>query len=311
MLPLFLVACSGGPTATTTEGSPAADTAATGGTGELPLEKRFAFVVFADPHIASNPEHEVRLAAAVDWVNGVAVERQVDFVAVVGDVGWGAGLPVAKALLDELDVPYLPVLGDNEIATGHEQGFADTFAPQYELLASTFAGFSRGPVEVENPVHEQTSWFQNFAFDHEGMRFVGLDWCSRNDDNVVLSEVAELHDFDGGTLPWFQDELATLDLGPDENVVLFSHHPMEQMPGGFLVEDWPAVVEATSPVGHRIAAGFAGHLHLDLDVPDTDGGYDVFVTDATWDDENTVRVVEVWGNGERFQLRQELVVVPF
>jgi hypothetical protein len=80
-------------------------------------------------------------------------------------------------------------------------------------------------------------------------------------------------------------------LGAEENVVLFSHHPMVQQPGGFFVDDWDAIVRLVSPEAHRVAAAFAGHLHIDQEVRGTDAGYDVFVTDATWDDENTVRVV--------------------
>ncbi len=314
MLLVLWFACSGASSSTedgATDPPDPQDTTSSGETGAAPLEHRLSFVVFADPHISSDPEHEVRLSAAVDWVNGIAVERNVHFVAVVGDIGWGEGLPVAKALLDGLDTPYLPVLGDNAIHKGYEQAFADTFAPQYALLADTFPGFVRGPLEVDNPVHENTSWFQNFAFDHEGMRFVGLDWCSRNHDDPVASEMADLHDFDGGTLPWFREEIDTLELGPDENVVLFSHHPMLQQPGGFFVDDWDAILAAVSPAQHRVAAAFAGHLHLNQEVLDNDAGYDVFVTDATWDDENTVRLVEVWGNNARFELRQELVIVPF
>jgi len=322
MLLTLWLACGGGdadgtgadtpPSTADTSPSPATDSSVSTGDsspGPAPAEHRFSFVVVADPHISSNVEHEVRLAAAVDWINQHTVERRISFVAVVGDVGWGAGLPVAKALLDDLDVPYLPLLGDNEIATDHEEAFADTFAPQYERLATQLDGFTRGPVEVANPIYGQDSWFQNFAFDHGGMHFVGLDWCSRNRDDFFYAELAELHDFDGGTFPWYQAELSELPLGPDENVVLFSHHPMTNTIGGFVTDDWDQIIATTSPVAERVAAGFAGHLHVDWEELGTDAGYDVFVTDATWDDENTVRVVEVWSDDERFELRQELVLV--
>ena len=62
-------------------------------------------------------------------------------------------------------------------------------------------------------------------------------------------------------------------------------------------------------VSDRVAGAYSGHLHLDFEESVLDGGYEVFITDATWDDDNRVRVVEVWGNGERFEYTQELVTV--
>ena len=283
-----------------------------GVTQQQPLEPEeehlFSFVVFADPHIVDEGEHLDRLDTAVDWVNAHADERGIELVVVVGDLGWSGGLELARAHLDGLEVPYLPVLGDNEVHFGDEQLFDEIFADVYADLGVQMAGWRRAESETWNPVYEKTSWFQNFSFNYRGLRLVGLDWISR-DENNVLSEMAQIHDFEGGTLPWFAEELEGLTPAGEEDVLLFSHHAMHLSPGAFGLDDLAQVTDLTSGVADRVAAGWAGHYHLDFEETVAEGGYDVFVTDATWDDENTIRVVEVHQTGYAHTYDQELVVL--
>ena len=302
VLPLILLYACGGEVE---DSDPAEDTDVV---VEGPMEDLFSFAVYADPHLTEAAlEHQERLSAAVEWTNS---QPQIELVVVVGDIGWSGGLPIAKALLDGLNAPYLPIIGDNEVHIGAEETFDDVFADQYALLATVVDDFERGPVEVENPEWHRTSWFQNMRFAYRGVHFIGLDWCSRDDD-FLLGEMAALHDFDGGTFPWFQDELGTIEAGPSEDVLLFSHHPMYLSPGAFNILDMEIVNGETRPLEDRVAAAFAGHWHLDWDEPViTASGYSVHITDATWDDENTVRVVHVRGNGQRFEYEHELVIVP-
>jgi hypothetical protein len=279
-------------------------------TGELPLEHLFSFAVFADPHVTVGAvEHQERLAAAVAAVNDEATSRKIEMVVVVGDIGWGDGLPMSKALLDDLDMPYVPVIGDNEVHAGDGERFDDVFGPQFSLLESTMDAWQRGPVALYDPVLETDVWLQNFSFGYRGIRFVGLDWCSR-DPGTILGEMAELNDYDGGSLPFFGAEVSRIEGIGIEDVLLFSHHPMYVSPGGFSVDEMERITGLTGPVSHRIAANFAGHYHLNHDETVYDAGYDLFITDAIWDDENTVRMVEVWGNGTRFAYEQELFIVP-
>ena len=277
--------------------------------GAVALPFLFSFAVLADPHISTGAEHQERLAAAVGWINDSAAAESIELVVVVGDIGWGDGLPIARDLLDALEMPYLPIIGDNEIHFGDEQRFDEVFASHYALLSDTFGGWRRGTVEAWNPVHEQTSWFQNTSFEYRGLRWVGLDWCSR-DDNSLLSEFAEVHDFAGGTWPFFADELGALgeDGAERGDVLLFSHHPMHL--GAFNSAQMADITGLTGPIHQRIAGAWAGHLHLDAEVVVEEGGYTVWVTDATWDDVNTVRLVKVYGDGERFEYDQELIEVP-
>ncbi len=274
---------------------------------EEELEFLFSFAVVADPHLSTTVEHDERLAGAVAWINDNAAAENIELVWVVGDIGWGEGLLRAPGLLGELTPPYVPIIGDNEVHFGDEENFDQVFEPTYSELGSTFDDFQRGQIEVYNPQFDQTSWLQNFSFSHRGLRWIGLDWCSR--DTGLQGEFAELHDFDGGTLPFFQNELAPLEATESEDVLLFSHHPMHI--GLFDLAEMETLTATTGPIAGRVAGAWAGHLHLDGAVEVPDAGYTAFVTDATWDDENTVRLVQVHGNGQRFEYTQELVLVPW
>lgn len=271
------------------------------------MEELFSFVVLADPHLSDNLDHEERMAAAVAWVNQEQADRDIRLVFVVGDIGWSGGLETARDLLDQLSVPYLPVIGDNEIYLGDELVFDEVMGPVYAARAEELDEWRRGAVEVVDTVGE-TLWLQNFSFSYEGLRWVGLDWCSRSDE-ALASELAELHDIDDGTFPYLEEELSQLPEGPEEDVLLFSHHPMFFFPGGFVENDWEKIVGLVSPVGHRVAGAYAGHLHIDYAEAQEEAGYDLFITDALWDDDVTVRVVTVSGDGQTHQYAQELVVV--
>ncbi len=267
----------------------------------------FSFAVLADPHVTNDGEHLDRLLTAVDWLGEEAAERQIELVLVVGDVAWGDGMEVARSALDELPVPYVPLIGDNEIQVGQEEEYDAVFGPRFDGLEPSFGGFERAATPVWNPQHEQDSWFQNLTFEHKGVTFVGLDWAHRTTGSLV-GESAELYDFEGGTWRHFVAWLDDLpDDGPAEDVVLASHHPMHFSPGAFSSDELDRIMAVTGPLTDRVFANFAGHYHFDAFEYAPDGSYEVIVTDATWDDEITVRVVEVWSDTVRFEYRQEIL----
>lgn len=304
MLLALLFAC--------TADRPATGDSGTGDSGsEAPLDLRFRYVVIADPHVSTvTGENLDRLDAAVEWINGEATVRDLRLVLVVGDIGWGDGLPSARASLDALTIPYVPINGDNEVQLGSEEAYDTTFADHYTDLAMTLPEFEMGPTEVENPEIGATSWFHNLAFTYEGLRFIGLDWASRIID-PLLGELGYLHDFEGGTWPFFTEQLdSAVTGGLQEQVVLFSHIPMHFSPGGFDLDKIATLVAETGPFGDQIWADLAGHYHASASETVPDAGYDLHVTDATWDDEIEVRIVEVWGNEARFAPVTETVVVP-
>jgi hypothetical protein len=83
------------------------------------------------------------------------------------------------------------------------------------------------------------------------------------------------------------------------------------MLGALDVRQMAEVATVLGPVGEYVYAHFAGHLHIDHEQNIEESGIELFVTDATWDDEIRLRVVTVLSNEQRFAYEHELVVVPW
>ncbi len=278
---------------------------------EADLVLQFRYAVIADPHVSTvTGENLDRLDRAVAWINSEADTRDLRLVLVVGDIGWGDGLPSARASLDRLVLPYVPINGDNEIQLGSEEAYDTTFTDHYAALTQAFPDFTLGPVRVDNPEVGAPSWFHNMAFTYEGVRFIGLDWASRILD-PMLGELGYLHDFEGGSWPFFTSQLeAAAADGMGEHITLFSHIPMHFSPAAFDLDKIATIVDETGPLGDQVWADLAGHYHFSASETVPDAGYDLHVTDATWDDDVELRIVEVWGNDRRFAPLTETVVVP-
>ncbi|MBW2458050.1 MAG: metallophosphoesterase [Deltaproteobacteria bacterium] len=273
--------------------------------GEPALESLFTLAVITDSHIASVPDHVDRLTAAIDWIDEHADAQSIELVLVLGDIGWGPGLAQAKELLDTLAVPYVPLVGDNEVHAGDDESFHTTFSPQYEVLDGVVDRWRRAPLPVFDPEADMDAWLQNLAFTYRGVHFFALDLCIRGDD-TIMGEFGDLHDFPGGSFTWFAEQLASLEPSLGESIVLLSHIPM--FLGALDTEEMPVVDALLEPQGAFVYANLAGHLHGNL--LREGSAFDVYVTDATHDDDNTIRLVEVQGNGQRFAYAHTLVVVP-
>ncbi len=273
-----------------------------------PVEFRFTLGVIADPHCTGNAEHAERLDLAVQWLNDHAAERDIELVVVLGDIGWSSGLAEVKPQLDALTVPYVPITGDNEIHSGDEEAFHDTFLPQWQLLSTELESFSLASAPVYNPEIDADSWFNLFSFDHRGVHFVGVDWVVRGDDTLV-GEFGDLHDFDGGSWRWLEDDIGDRLGDPDDSIILLSHIPMHL--GMFDLAEMDLIEVLFASLDDAVYANLAGHVHIDSHETIADGLYEMYTYDATWDDELTVGLVEVSGNDQRFEYTHELHVVPY
>jgi hypothetical protein len=271
------------------------------------MEPQFSFVVFADCHVTGEGARADTLRTIVDWINTEAATRQIELVLVLGDIGWDAGITIARGILDQLTVPYVPLTGDNEIHNGVEADFESTFGPQLTYLETVLDNWQAAPWPVWNPDAEEDSWLQNFSFDHRGVHFIGVDWCDRGEEGLT-GEFGTLHDFEGGSWPWLESDLAGHEMGEANSVLMASHIPMHN--GAFDVAEMSAIKELVDPYKDNVYANLAGHVHLSYELTVADV-YEVYVTAATWyDDLINLRVVSVAGNGESFAYTHELVVVP-
>lgn len=303
MLTLLLTACAGSGTPTTTTDAGPTDTGP-----EPALAYVFSFAAIADPHIVSDPDHESRLIRARDWLDAEADDRGLELVLVLGDIGWGDGLERSAELLGGFDLPWVPVAGDNMLHVGDEERWQQVFDAQIATVAATFDDFAEAPQPTWNPDWDRDSWFANYSFQHRGVDFMVLDWCSRS-DAPIYGDTADLHDFDGGTLPWFQDQVQALEPGPQESVVMASHMAMHMGPGSFNIAMDDVLEGWAGAYADRLALSLGGHLHRNLEDTATVGGWQVEVIDATWEGAVTVAIVDVWGNDRRFDYRIERLMI--
>jgi len=292
-LPLFLTSCG-------------SDSEDGGDSVEPEMEDLFTFVVLADPHIAGPLEHEERLQKAVSWINSVAEERHIELVVVVGDIGWGSGLERSRELLDELEVTYVPLMGDNEVQTDDEERYVMVYESQFERLEDELEEWMKVKESTIHPESGEPVWLQNLRFEHKGVLFVGVDTIIRGVDGI-MGEFGTLNDYPGGSWPFLEEVLSDAEFRPYESIVLAGHVPI--MTGTMDTQEMADVATLVGPVGEWVYAHFAGHLHIDHEADLVEQGMKLFVTDATWDDDITLRMVEVRGNGVRMEYSQENILV--
>jgi len=271
------------------------------------FESLFSFVIIADPHVAGPPEHETRLVRAVDWVNANADSENIELVVVLGDICWGERMEAGLSILDQLEPSWVPIIGDNVLhSSGGDASFATTFQPQLDELAVELDGYEQAPWPVWDERLEEDAWMQNLRFEHRGVLFVGLDWNIRHLTGN-LAEFGDFNDVPGGTHEWLVGSLEGQNDRLDESIILLSHVPM--VLGTFSLTQRAEFAERIAPVKDKVFANLAGHLHIDAFQEEFDAGYETWITDATWDDVNLIRLVRVSANEVEVRYERESVVI--
>ncbi len=281
--------------------------------------RTFSFAVIADPHIAGDLDNKPMLKTAVDWIIGNKDAEDIELVFVVGDIAWGGNIELAKEMLDRLDnvgVSYVPIIGDNEVQCGSEREFARVFDSHYKKLSETLSGWTKAPTPVKG------KYLQNFSFDYKGCHFVCCDFISRQHGN----EGGELHDFAGGSWPWFKNDIRTCSKKKKESIVIFSHIGMFRTGFGtadeflFSKDEMSRIKDFLWDYRDYVDSNYAGHIHQNWHASVWKGLfttiYHVRVTDETWfgqqwpeseDQTVTVRLVEVDSNGRKVNYKQHII----
>ncbi len=283
----------------------------------------FSFAVVADPHISGSADNKAKFKTAIDWIIGNKDAKDIELVFVVGDIGWGGpranrNLKLAKDMLDRLDragITYLPIIGDNEVLCGSEKEFAETFDHQYRRLSNTLARWRKAPTPVNG------KYLQNFSFDYKGCHFVCCDFNSRKWGN----EGGELHDFAGGSWPWFKNDIRACPKNKKESIVIVTHIGMFRTGFGkadeylFAQDEMKKIKGFLHDYRGFVDSNYAGHIHQNWHASVWSGLfttiYHVRTTDETWygaqwpegDDRSiTVRLVEVDSDGPKVSYKQHV-----
>jgi len=260
-----------------------------------------------------------KVNAAVDKVNANLREYDIRFVMVPGDLtdsSEKSEYVKAKQILDSLDVPYFPIIGNHDMWPYYrlEDGswvetetpvgdayFEEIFGDYLDALVEEFPDFARSPTPCHNPDFDITSYFDNYSFTYMGYHFVCLDMVTRAhapEEYPGIGPDAALHDFEQGTWQWFKDHIEAYPCKADHNILVFLHHPPKVIgPFGLTEADRQTVGDylASSGYAENIYGFFAGHLHFEL--LDTDYSGQQLVVTAAAKDDSTVRIVQVMRDG--------------
>jgi hypothetical protein len=255
----------------------------------------FSFAVIADPHIDGTAAHTTKLQTAVNWIIANKTNDDIELAFVVGDIAWGGpatnrNMVVAKGILDQLNlagIPYIPIIGDNEATSGCDLEFANTFGAQYSYLSGILSNWTKAALPVNG------KYLQNFSFDYKYCHAICADFVSR----TAGVEYGDLHDFTGGSWPWFTNNIAACAKPKKENIMVMTHIGMFrtgiQTADQYLFSeaDLNTIKNFTKNYKSYITANYAGHIHCNWTQDVIDGWwifgtliYTSRVTDETWYD---------------------------
>lgn len=285
--------------------------------------KTFSFAIMADPHLDGKLDHKAKFETAVDWIIRKKDANNIELVFVLGDIAWGGSkgnrnLTIAKKILDRLNdanIPYIPVIGNNDVGFRGEKEFQDVFESQYNYLSKVLVHWQKASCPVNN------MYLQNFSFDYKGCHFVCPDFNPRK----AGIESGELYDFPGGSWPWFKNDIVRCQKAKKENIVIMTHIGMFRT--GFEAADqylfnesqMSEIKQFLQNYKEYVDSNYAGHIHQNWSAVVWYGFfvpiYYVRVTDETWystqwpeinDQQITMRLVQVNNEGPTIIYKQQI-----
>lgn len=231
-----------------------------------------------------------RLQYAIEWINANAVAKNIKFVVISGDLTGSAEkseFEKCKQLLDELQVPYVPIIGNHDIWSyvryqdeapyaNADSVWNEVFESTYQFNSSFFTNWNNGTrlQRTYNPETGIEHYFQNFSFEYDDFLFYGLDFNPRYHVNKAepgIGPEAQLMDWNGGTFRWLKNELAINPNKKNKNVLFISHHPATDnllfILSGFVFdfEEYGKLINMLMPYKQNLSLWLTGHIHIDYD----------------------------------------------
>ena len=264
---------------------------ATSSTSTIIKVEPFSFAIITDLHIGRHYQEEYegedyyltqRLRNVVNWINqnkdNIKCEENatcsLKFVAVLGDIVENtplAGFCKVKEILDQLQIPYVPVFGNHDVGTDEEFEKEKRWAGQ-DYFDQVFWSTSSIPCQnttstknfelLLNDLNfqrdETNKDYKNFSFSFGGINFIGLDFVSREPFMKFGKGVgadAVLNEINKG---WLEKKLEEF---KGEPVILFTHHPLIFDPiNAFSFTEF-SQLENLLKDNITVFFDFAGHIH--------------------------------------------------
>jgi hypothetical protein len=251
---------------------------ACGDDAEEAEDDSFTFIVISDTHVRlpGNPDEvDHKNQENLDHLEGVVATLNRDYpdavcVVITGDLvgclfsddpadyltGQTNPAEVFKHHMDQLAMPYYPVLGNHDYQKGYdpvlEEGIMTEDISRIEAVWNKVLGMDPYYADVVN-----------------GVRFLFLN-SNRGPARTAVCETNEFEAFCTGSFD--EEQLAWLEaqLTQPERCILFFHHPpftddptsLWSLLPSFLVEKTDRFYEIVSTHRHRIDGMFVGHGHL-------------------------------------------------
>jgi len=214
-----------------------------------------------------------RLMAVVNWLNANYQKENIKFLVILGDISDSAEMSeffMAKKILDNLEIPYVPLIGNHDIwsnvkdpdcwdinSTDGEIYFEKIFwRDQYnkkniDALKELFKDKWQRQRVATKPIH----LLQNYAFSYQGINFIASDYA-RRDSNCQALFAEPFPE----TKNWLRDNFKN---HQGEVVIVFSHYPFAgwyEIWGGFQPWESDYLIELASKYNVS-ALNFGGHIH--------------------------------------------------
>jgi PKD repeat protein len=248
----------------------------------------------------------LRLYKIVDWINEHAESDNIHFVVILGDIsdtGEKSELLKAREILNRLNVPYIPLIGNHDVwpYTQREEGrfWRDMRGGSIKELAPMAVGdqffyevFWKQNVENREKIGElfgdsfalqmelydtTLPYILNYNFTYKGIKFIALDFVDRNPERRAESGGAVLH---SDTKKWLNENLKE-----GEPTILLSHHPMffdwaSSLTGFIYYADACDVSRIITESKCNLLRNFAGHVHRTAETTGSVTGIEVVTTEA-------------------------------
>ncbi len=210
----------------------------------------YSFDHATPPPAGSDGDHASYLRSIVEWINNNKDTYNIKFVIVTGDITDTAALwqfLKAKEILENLTIPYIPMMGNHDVwpngSTGMATGptgdtyFRTVFGPVLDSLSSNpmFTSWDNGTrntaVTNPEPSYACSNYYQNFSFSYGGYDFMCADFNARYKQSIVYNGVTY---YTGAGVKgeltytwgnWFQTKYNSIPKTNNDRILIFSHIP--------------------------------------------------------------------------------------